>query len=191
MSIKKILVLIFILVSLQTSAQVLWGLKGGLNVSTLGTSADFTARLGYHAGVFYSQHIEKQYGWQIGLQYSLQGARVATNSVGRLSYHYIGMPLVMKIYFKESTFIEVGPQLSYLVSAAYKETGFKEDRTDEVNKWDVMALIGMGHETESGASMGLRFGWGFLNTSGGSVGNTVVFRNLLLQLYVGIRLKEI
>ena len=101
------------------------------------------------------------------------------------------MPLVMKIYFKESTFIEVGPQLSYLVSAAYKETGFKEDRTDEVNKWDVMALIGMGHETESGASMGLRFGWGFLNTSGGSVGNTVVFRNLLLQLYVGIRLKEI
>lgn len=189
MSTKKLLPLILILASLQTSAQVIWGLKGGANVSSLGNSDSYKPRLGYHLGTFYSQHIEEQYGWQIGLQYSLQGARDAANNDGRLNYHYLNLPLVMKFYFAESTFAEVGPQVGYLLSASYKETGFKEDRTDLVNRWDVLALVGMGHETESGASMGLRFGWGFLNTSGGSVGNAVVFRTLLLQAYIGIKLK--
>ena len=93
-------------------------------------------------------------------------------------------------YFAESTFAEVGPQVGYLLNASYRETGFKEDRTEQVKRWDLLALVGLGHETESGASMGLRFGWGFLNTSGGSVGNAIVFRTLLFQAYIGIKLKE-
>ena len=190
MHIKKVLLLILMVVSMHASAQVVWGLKGGINVSTLGNSAQYKARLGYHAGTFYSQHIEEQYGWQIGLQYSLQGARDAQNNDGRLNYHYLSMPLVMKFYFAGNTFAELGPQVGYLLSANYSETGYKEERTDLVKRWDLLGLIGLGHETDSGASMGLRFGYGFLNTSGGSVGNTVVFRNLLFQAYVGIKLKE-
>lgn len=190
MHIKKALLLILMVASLQASAQVVWGLKGGINVSTLGNSEQYKARLGYHAGTFYSQHIEEQYGWQIGLQYSLQGARDAQNNDGRLNYHYLSLPLVMKFYFAGNTFAELGPQVGYLLSANYSETGYKEERTELVKRWDLLGLIGLGHETDSGASMGLRFGWGFLNTSGGSVGNTVVFRNLLFQVYVGIKLKE-
>lgn len=176
--------------SVQASAQVIWGLKGGANVSNLGNSTQYQARFGYHVGTFYSQHIEEQYGWQIGLQYSLQGARDGINPDRRLSYHYLSLPLVMKIYFNGKTFAELGPQVAYLLSAKSIETGFEEDLTGAVNRWDLLGVIGMGHETESGASMGLRFGYGFFNTSGGSVGNTVVFRNLLLQLYIGFKLKE-
>ena len=176
-------------VSLQASGQVIWGLKGGANVSNLGNSTQYKARFGYHVGTFYSQHIEEQYGWQIGLQYSLQGARDGVKPDRRLSYHYLSLPVVMKIYFNGKTFAELGPQLGYLLSAKSIETGFEEDLTTAVNRWDLLGMIGMGHETDSGASMGLRFGYGFLNTSGGSVGNSVVFRNLLLQLYIGIKLK--
>jgi Outer membrane protein beta-barrel domain len=190
MTIKKILPIILVFASFQVPAQTLWGLKGGANVSTLGSTGQYKPRLGYHLGAFYSQHIEDQYGWQIGLQYSLQGARDAANTNGRLAYHYINMPLVMKFYFSESTFAEVGPQISYLLSAKYSETGFKDDRTDGVQRWDFSGLIGLGHETDSGASMGLRFGFGFINTSGASVGNSVVFRNLLFQAYIGLKLKE-
>jgi len=190
MSMKKILPIVLMAASLQTSAQVIWGLKGGANVSTLGNSAQYKPRFGYHIGTFYSQHIEEQYGWQIGLQYSLQGARDAGNPDRRLSYHYLSLPLVMKLYFNGKTFAEIGPQVGYLLNAKSIETGFEEDLTESVKSWDFLGLIGMGYETDSGASMGLRFGYGFLNTSGGSVGNTVVFRNLLLQLYIGIKLKE-
>jgi hypothetical protein len=190
MRVIKVISIILIVASVQASAQVVWGLKGGANVSTLGNSVQYKPRLGYHLGTFYSQHIEEQYGWQIGLQYSLQGARDAANTNGRLSYHYLSLPLVMKFYFSGNTFAELGPQVGYLLSANYSEEGFKEERTELVKRWDLLGLIGLGHETESGASMGLRFGWGFLNTSGGSVGNAVVFRNILFQAYLGIKIKE-
>jgi hypothetical protein len=190
MHIRIAFLIVLLTASLQTKAQVVWGIKGGANVSTLGNSEQYKARLGYHVGTFYSQHIEEQYGWQIGLHYSLQGARDASNTNGRLSYHYLSLPLVMKFYFSGNTFAELGPQVGYLLSANYSEEGFKDDRTELVKRWDFLGLIGLGHETDSGASMGLRFGYGFLNTSGGSVGNTVVFRNLLFQAYLGIKLKE-
>ena len=190
MRVIKTISIILMLASVQASAQVVWGLKGGANVSTLGNSVQYKPRLGYHLGTFYSQHIEEQYGWQIGLQYSLQGARDAANTNGRLSYHYLSLPLVMKFYFSGNTFAELGPQVGYLLSANYSEEGFKEERTELVKRWDLLGLIGLGHETDSGASMGLRFGYGFLNTSGGSVGNAVVFRNLLFQAYLGIKIKE-
>jgi hypothetical protein len=190
MRVIKVISIILMVASVQASAQVVWGLKGGANVSTLGNSVQYKPRLGYHLGTFYSQHLEEQYGWQIGLQYSLQGARDAANTNGRLSYHYLSLPLVMKFYFAGNTFAELGPQVGYLLSANYSEDGFKEERTELVKRWDLLGLIGLGHETESGASMGLRFGWGFLNTSGGSVGNAVVFRNILFQAYLGIKIKE-
>jgi hypothetical protein len=186
-----ILVGFILLFSTYSLGQVIIGAKGGLNVSTLGTSSLYQPRLGYHLGLFYSQHLEEQYGWQIGLQYSLQGARDASLVNGRLNYHYLSMPLVLKLYFSGPTFAEVGPQLGYLLGASYTETGFKDDRSDVVRKWDILGLVGFGFETDSGTTMGLRFGVGFLNTSGASVGNAVVYRNLLLQAHIGFKLKEI
>jgi hypothetical protein len=186
-----ILLLIIITTALNTRAQILLGAKGGLNVSTLGTAAQYKPRLGYNAGFFYSQHLESQYGWQLELQYSLQGARDAATTNGRLTYHYLAMPILLKLYFKESTYAEVGPQVAYLMGAKYKEQGFEDDRSASVRKWDFLGLVGFGHETDSGTQFGLRFGFGFLNTSGASVGNTVVFRNLILQAHVGFKLKDL
>jgi len=176
--------------SLQASAQISWGVKGGANVSSLGTSGRYKPRLGYHFGTYYSQHIEDQYGWQIGLQYSLQGARDAATTDGRLSYHYLNMPLVMKLYFAGTTYVEVGGQVAYLLSAKYIETGFKEDKTNSVKDWDLSGLIGVGRETESGGNMGIRFGLGLTNPSGASVGNEFVPRNLVLQFYFGFKLSD-
>lgn len=187
---KYKLSLLLIFISFQAPAQIYWGLKGGVNVSSLGTTGQYKPRIGYHFGTYYSQHIESQYGWQIGLQYSLQGARDAANTNGRLAYHYINMPLVMKFYFSESTYAEVGPQVGYLLNAKYIETGFKDDRTEGVQKWDISGLIGLGHETDSGTSLGLRFGFGFTNTSGATIGSGSVFRNLLFQAFVSFNLKE-
>jgi Outer membrane protein beta-barrel domain len=191
MSLRKSLLILLIFTSIQTSAQVVWGLKGGFNVTTLGTSSQYQPRLGYHLGTYYSQHIEDQYGWQIGLQYSLQGARVANGINGsRLSYHYISVPLLMKFYFSGNLYADVGPQVGYLLKAQYKESGFAEDKTSSVQPWDILGLVGFGSETNSGGSMGLRFGVGFTNPSGASVGNEFVPRNLIFQAYIGFVIKE-
>ena len=97
----------------------------------------------------------------------------------------------MKLYFAEATYAEIGPQFAYLLNARYKETGFVEDKTATVKRFDILAMAGIGHETEWGGNAGLRFGFGFTNTSGASVGNSIVFRNLLLQAYISFNIKEI
>ena len=185
------LVLVTLIFSASVQAQILFGGKGGINVSTLGTSGLYKPRLGYHAALFYSQHLEAQYGWQFELQYSLQGARDAAITNGRLAYHYLSLPVVLKLYFKESVFAEVGPQVSYLAGAKYSQPGFKEDKSSEVRRWDFLGVVGFGYETETGTNMGLRVGVGFLNTSGASVGSSAIFRNLFLQAHVGFKIKEL
>lgn len=186
-----LLLLVAVLLSLPVKSQVMLGAKGGANVSTLGSSSLYTPRLGYHAALYYSQHIEEQYGIQFELQYSLQGARDAASTNGRLSYHYLALPVVLKLYFKASTFAEIGPQAAYLLKASYRESGFEANRTDQVKRFDLLGVAGFGHETLKGTTMGLRFGVGFLNSSGASVGNSIVFRNLFFQAHFGIKLKDL
>jgi len=192
MSLKKAIITVLILASVQAHAQVVLGLKGGLNVATLGTSSTYKPRLSYHVGGYYSQHIEEQYGIQIGLQYSLQGARVNNGVSGsRLSYHYLSVPILMKFYMSGSLYAEVGPQVAYLLKAQYKEEGFSEDKTSSVKRWDFLGMVDFGHETDSGGNMGLRLGIGFTNPSGASIGNEFVPRNLVLQGYIAFALKEL
>ena len=166
MSLRNTVFAILIFASTQIEAQVVLGLKGGLNVTTLGTSSTYQPRLAYHIGGYYSQHIEEQYGVLIGLQYSLQGARVMNGANGRLSYHYLSLPILMKLYFAESLYAEVGPQVAYLMNAKYIETGFKEDKTNSLKRWDFLGMVGFGHETDSGGNMGSRLGIGFINPAG-------------------------
>jgi len=96
----------------------------------------------------------------------------------------------MKLYFSGTTYVELGGQVAYLLSAQYIETGFKQSKTDSVKPWDFLGLAGVGHETDSGGNMGLRFAFGFTNTSGAAVGNEFVPRNLVLQIYFGFKIKE-
>ena len=172
-------------------AQIDWGAKAGLNVASLSfNSGVYSPRMGYHAGLYYKQRIEEQYGLQIELQYYLQGARDATIDERKLSYNYLHLPMLLKFYFAEDVFLSVGPQVSYLLKAQTNEEGFKEDITSGLRKWDLSILLGMGKEVDFG-NFGARFGWGAFNTSGGSVGSSVVYRNLLLQFYIGFNIQNL
>lgn len=182
---------VLLLLSFSTQAQIAWGVKGGINVSTLGSNSSvYTPRLGYHAGFFYKQRLEPQYGLQFELLYSLQGARDASISNRRLSYNYLHLPLLIKFYFRQNGYFSIGPQVSYLLKANSVEEGYRDNITDGLRKWDISVMVGLGKEVEWG-NFGARFGWGALNTSGGSVNSGVVFRNLLLQFYVGFNLQNL
>ncbi len=166
------------------AAQEAWGLQAGINVSVLGTTGTYQPRLGWHGGLYYSQHNDVQFGWQVGLQYSLQGARINNGYNGRLSYHYLNLPLLLRLYFSGPYYIEVGPQGGYLLNAQYREQGgYSESKTAVVQKFDIQAVAGIGREQDDGSTLGMRFAFGFTNTSGASVGNDFVARNLVLQLY--------
>ena len=188
---KTGLVFILFFLSITASAQISWGVKGGMNVSTLGNFDPlYKPRLGYHIGAYYLQHLDVQYGLQAELQYSLQGARDASYATRNLAYNYLHLPVLLRFFLENgTTTVDVGPQFSYLVRARIKEDGFTYPVPDKVRAFDMSALVGMSNEADWG-QYGFRFGWGFFNTSGGSVGAPNVYRNLLLQLSVGIKVSE-
>ena len=97
---------------------------------------------------------------------------------------------MLKFYNANDVYFEIGPQFGYLLYANFYDDGFTQSVTENVKKFDFTGLVGAGKETDFG-NYGARAGFGFTNTSGGSVGNEIVFRNLLLQIYVAYTLGQL
>lgn len=188
---KKLIILTFIVLPTLVMGQITWGVKGGANVTTLGEfSSIYAPQLRLHAGLYYQQRLEQQYGILAELQFSMQGARAKNISRRFLGYNYALMPILMKFYFVNDLYVEVGPQFGYLINARFHDDGYVETVTDQVKRFDFSALIGAGRETDFG-NFGARFGFGLTNTSGATVASDTVFRNLLLQIYVAYTVKEL
>ena len=188
---KNLILLILLFSPILAFSQVTWGTKGGANITTLGDfSSGYNPMLRLHAGFLYQQRLEEQYGLSIEIQYSMQGASSATISRQYLAYNYINLPVLLKIYFREEVFAEIGPQFGYLLFATLHDDGLKQLVTDTIRRFDLAALVGVGKETDFG-NYGARAGVGITNTSGGLIVNNIVFRNLLLQFYVGFTLGQL
>lgn len=188
---KKIALIGIVLIPSLVYGQITWGVKGGANATTLGEfNSAYGPQLRFHAGLYYQQRLEQQYGLVVELQYSMQGARAKFISNQFLAYNYALMPVLMKFYFANDAYVETGPQFGYLLSAKFHDAGYVESKTDELKRFDFSALVGLGREVDFG-NFGARFGYGLTNTSGASVGSDTVFRNLLLQIYVAYTVKEL
>ena len=188
---NKIVFVALILLPLIGHSQITWGIKGGANITTLGGfNSGNKPQLRLHGGFYYQQRLEQQYGITAELHFSMQGARAANISRRYLAYNYLNLPVLLKFYNINDVYFEIGPQFGYLLYANFHDDGFTQSVTDNVKQFDFTGLVGAGKETDFG-NYGARAGFGFTNTSGGSVGNEVVFRNLLLQLYVAYTLGQL
>ncbi len=188
---KKLLIISLLLAPLFSFGQITWGAKGGTNITTLGEfNSGNSPQLRLHAGFYYQQRLEQQFGIVAELQYSMQGARAANISRRYLAYNYLNLPVLIKFYNINDVYFEIGPQFGYLLSAKFHDDGFTENVKANVKNFDFTGLIGGGKDTDFG-NYGARAGFGFTNTSGGSVGNAVVFRNIFLQFYVGFTLGQL
>ena len=183
---------LFLLLSLpimllgQTSGQ--FGLKGGLNVSTLGgKESGYSAKLGYHAGLY----VEKQYYQEIGvtieLLVSLQGARVQGYDELKLNYTYLTLPIMANIYFAKGASVDLGLQGGYLLRAIQKDGGNKIDISEDVNKGDLGGIVGLSYLNH--VRIGVRYVLGISNSNGTFFTFSSNSKNNVLQIYVAIPLK--
>lgn len=188
---KKLILTVLLLFPLFVFSQITWGAKGGANIATLGDFNSGNAPiLRLHGGFYYQQRLEQQYAITAELLYSMQGARAANISKRYLAYHYLNLPILIKFYNINNAYFEIGPQFGHLLFAKLHEDGVTSSITDTVKSFDFTGLIGGGKQTDFG-NYGARAGFGFSNTSGGSVGNAIVFRNLTLQIYVAFTLGQL
>jgi len=116
-----------------TNAQTArFGLKGGLNVSTLtGDIDNAEAKIGAHVGGLVEIKITNKFAIQPELLLSLQGTKNDYDQVNggnrysteeKINLTYLNVPVMAKFYVIPSLSLEAGPQIGFLVDSERKFT---------------------------------------------------------------------
>jgi hypothetical protein len=126
---KKIITALFLLSGLlttQAQSKVRFGLKGGLNISTLTVSGatvagDISPKVGFHIGGLLAIPVSDRFEIHPELLYSNQGYIYTEKkggsdlrSVGNINY--LAIPVMFAYYPIKKLSVEIGPQISFLLS---------------------------------------------------------------------------
>lgn len=139
-----------------------FGLKGGLNSSSLKTSgggATFTSdsKIGFYAGAFAQIGVAQNFAVQPEIMYSLLGARYKFSNVSvNRNLSYISVP-VLASYIKDGLSIVAGPQISFLVAAKDKGTNISTDVKSQFKTTEIAGVIGAGYTTLGGFGFDARY----------------------------------
>jgi hypothetical protein len=157
-----------LLISGTVSAQLRFGAKAGLNISSqkvsvLGFSLTSKAKIGPYVGVFAEYELNDEFILQPELAYSSLGSTFDFDGESSsTNLDYIVFPVVLK-YRISNLSIGVGPQLGFLLSANYKNEGITEESTDDFKSTDFSALLNTDYEVNENIVIGLRYQIGLSN----------------------------
>jgi hypothetical protein len=180
------------------SAQLKFGAKAGLNISTqkvsvLGLSLTSKAKIGPYVGVFAEYELNDEFILQPELAYSSLGSSFDFDGESSsTNLDYIVLPVVLK-YRISNLSIGVGPQLGVLLSANYKSEGFTEESTDDFKSTDFSALLNTDYEVNENIVIGLRYQIGLSNivpaasNSNDVFGSSGTAKNNSFQFSVGYK----
>ena len=157
-----------LLISGTVSAQLRFGAKAGLNISSqkisvLGLSLTTDSKIGPYVGVFAEYEVNDELILQPELAYSSLGSNFSFgNESSSTNVNYIVLPVVLK-YKISNLSIGAGPQLGLLVSANAKSDGMSEDVSDSFRTTDFSALLNTDYEVNENIVIGLRYQIGLSN----------------------------
>ena len=179
-------------VNAQDKENMSFGVKGGLNVSTI-TNADqdgvnSKSLIGFHVGFFGEFMISDQFAIQPELLYSAQGVKLeADGEKGDLKLDYINIPVMAKYYVADAFSLEFGPQIGFLVSAKAKSGGVSEDIKDEVKSTDVSLGFGVGYYFAEKFMLGARYNLGLTRVQEDLFPGESESKNSVFQISVGYK----
>ncbi|HSD13015.1 MAG TPA: porin family protein [Flavobacterium sp.] len=143
---KALFLGLFIMFSIATvqAQKFNWGLKAGLNVSSLTGDIENTKSLaGFNAGLFSEIKVLKLLAIQPEVVYSTQGTAFDDfegHSVESLKLDYINVPVLAKLYIFNLVYLEAGPQMGFLMNAKQGSADVK----DTIEDTDLAIAAGLG-----------------------------------------------
>jgi len=150
--IKKILLAALVVISTNyISAQAKIGLKGGLGFAnakyTYGTSTTtYNSIVTPNFGLTLDFKGSESFNIQSGLMYNGMGGKYSYDGGStRTHLNYLSIPLLAKFKFGEGFHGYAGPQLSFLLSAKYKDEDGTTDIKSELKGSGVFGLFGLGY----------------------------------------------
>lgn len=176
----------------QKKGDVSFGVKGGLNVSTIGGDHrnDFDAKAGFHVGVLAEIAIAKKFAIQPEIVFSTQGAKgyysydYRRYNSATLRLNYINVPVLVKYSITNQFSVEGGPQVGFNVSSKVKTSNGKYD-ANAISTADLALTAGVTYRLKNNVFFSARHNFGVTNIYKNSYGGTA--RNNTLQLSVGYK----
>lgn len=161
---KRIFLIVIALMAFGvTNAQkTRFGIKGGLNITTLTGDIDANSLVGFQIGGFAEINVIERLAIQPELLFSTQGADLQYIGGSRnpdLKLNYINIPVLAKFYITKKFTVEGGPQLGFLVSAKFDSNDVK----DSYRSVDTGFNFGAGYNFTDNLSAGIRYTVGISN----------------------------
>lgn len=175
-----------------------FGIKTGINLSKETKTEverqvedfDNEFRKGFHIGGIVTYSINKQWELEGNLMYSQQGYKEHLFSIknNRTIYsirsNYINHPIAIKYYPLEHLYIEMGPQIGFLISKKHKIQG-EENITKYIplkpNHIDLSLFCGLGYKFSNNILLEARYIHGLNNT----YKNVALSQNRNIQISIG------
>lgn len=143
------LILVCIIASTSQAQKITPGIKGGLNISDVsGINGD--NRLSGHVGFFINSRFSPQWSIQPEILYSGQGQQyMVLNNEYTLALSYIQVPIMFQFYPVKQFYLEVGPQIGFLLSANIKDDDNKTEVDESYKKVEAGISFGAGIQATS------------------------------------------
>ena len=196
---KKIIIFAaaFFLFANAKAQGVHFGLKGGLNASSLNATpenSDMQTKIGFNAGVLAHIHgSNAQWGFQPELYYSAEGAKSKANSDVKTNLDYLNLPVLIQYMFDNGFRIEAGPQVGFLLNAKAKTGSTTTDIKDNLKGTSFAIPVGVGYLTSTGLGFDARYNFGISDlskNSGGTKLRSNVFQFGIFYQFSDPKVKE-
>ncbi len=163
--IKKITLFVAVaLIAISASAQLEFGVKGGVNLANLGGDVNDTKmKIGFMVGGFANYAVNDQLSVQPELMFSQAGCKYdAGGDTYKIDLNYIVLPVMVKYSFGAIN-LQAGPQFGYLLSAKDDGTDIK----DGMKSIDLGLNIGAGYQMDK-IGIEARYNLGLSNINDGT-----------------------
>lgn len=165
---KKITITLFasvcfaLFAALSANAQFSGGVRAGTNLTTLNGTFNGYHRVfpRFYGGVFANYKTSDAFALQLELSYMGAGEKLSASSsdatdIDKLKANYLAVPLLAQYRFPFGGYIELGPQLGFLLSAKDEVGGTTTDIKDNIKSTDFEAALGIGYQLKKSPLAGL------------------------------------
>jgi hypothetical protein len=185
-------VFLFGFVNAQDRKDMSFGVKGGLNISSITNAEEdgvnSKSLVGFHIGFFGEFMISDQFAIQPELLYSTQGVKLEFDGEeGDLKVDYINVPVMAKYYLADAFSLELGPQIGFLVSSKVESGGLSEDVKDETKPIDVSLGFGANYNFAEKFMLGARYNLGLTRLQEELFPGELESKNSVFQISLGYR----
>ncbi|MCS4302583.1 MULTISPECIES: porin family protein [Chryseobacterium] len=139
-----------------SSSPVRFGLKAGLNVSTL-SGDGMKSKAGFYGGVFANIPVAQDFSVQPEVLYSGMGAKDDYDSNTKLNLDYIAIPVMFQYNALPNLYFEAGPQFSFLINSKLKDSNNSFDMKDYTKGFDFALGLGAGYYFTPNIGVNVRY----------------------------------